>query len=222
VGQLTVGNRLSVHTKSVPRWVAAQVEQIIAARGRAAEFERVFERSSVPMVLVDDERRYLNANAAAQSALTLTLAKLRQLRLDDLTPPQLMPTMRSAWTQLIETGSVGWPPPYNDTEQGYLGVTSYALANALPGQHLIAFAPAGWPDGAMLEERPSESGSPLTPRELEVLELAAEGNSRASIARKLLVSQATVRTHLEHIYAKLEVHDRAAAVARAMRLGLIA
>jgi ATP/maltotriose-dependent transcriptional regulator MalT len=41
------------------------------------------------------------------------------------------------------------------------------------------------------------------------------------IARELVVSAATVRTHFEHIYAKLGVSDRAGAVAKAMRLGLI-
>jgi DNA-binding CsgD family transcriptional regulator len=202
--------------------VAVHAEQIIEARGQEAELNRVFERSSVPMVLVDDERRYVNANAAAESALTLSLAELRRLRLDDLTPPQMMPTVQSTWAQLMETGSVGWPPPSSEVEQGFLGVTSYAVANALPGQHVIIFSPAGWPDSAMLDERAStESGPPLTPRELEVLKLAAEGNSRSSIARALVVSPATIRTHFEHIYAKLGVHGRAAAVARAMRLGLI-
>ncbi len=73
-----------------------------------------------------------------------------------------------------------------------------------------------------LERKSLKHGSPLTPREVEVLQLAAKGNSRGGIARTLLVSPATVRTHFERIYAKLGVHDRAAAVAQAMRLGLIA
>ena len=61
----------------------------------------------------------------------------------------------------------------------------------------------------------------LTPRELEVLDLAAAGCNGPMIAARLVVSAATVRTHFEHIYEKLEVRDRAAAVAKAMRLGLI-
>jgi DNA-binding CsgD family transcriptional regulator len=216
---------LNSYSKSVPHWVGVHEQQIIKARGHPARLKRAFERSSVPMVMVDEERRYVAANALAQSVLTLSLAELRRLRLDDLTPPHLMPTMESTWARLLENGWVAWPFPSSSIDRSYLGITYFALANALPGQHLIAFAPAGWPDTPTLAdgERASlQPGSPLTPRELEVLELAAEGNTRVMIAGRLRVSPATVRTHFEHIFAKLGVHDRAAAVAQAMRLRLIA
>jgi DNA-binding CsgD family transcriptional regulator len=62
---------------------------------------------------------------------------------------------------------------------------------------------------------------PLTPRELEVLRVAAEGNTGPQIAASLFISPATVKTHFDNIYEKLGVSDRAAAVAQAIRLGLI-
>ncbi|HEY8480461.1 MAG TPA: response regulator transcription factor [Spirillospora sp.] len=55
----------------------------------------------------------------------------------------------------------------------------------------------------------------LSARELEVLRLVARGTSNRDIARELFISEATVKTHLTHIYAKLDVNDRAAAVATA-------
>ncbi|WP_067820220.1 response regulator [Actinomadura kijaniata] len=55
----------------------------------------------------------------------------------------------------------------------------------------------------------------LTARELEVLRLVARGTSNPEIATELFISEATVKTHLTHIYAKLGVKDRAAAVATA-------
>lgn len=61
----------------------------------------------------------------------------------------------------------------------------------------------------------------LTPREQEILVLVAEGLSAPGIAAHLVVSPATVRTHLQHLYDKLGVGDRAAAVAEAMRRGLL-
>lgn len=61
----------------------------------------------------------------------------------------------------------------------------------------------------------------LTPRELQVLELAADGYSVPAIAERLDVSATTIRTHMERIYEKLVVHDRGGAVATGMRLGLI-
>lgn len=61
----------------------------------------------------------------------------------------------------------------------------------------------------------------LTPREREVLQLLAEGNSNAAIAEHLYISQRTVTTHLSRLYAKLEVTTRTEAVALAIRLGLV-
>ena len=61
----------------------------------------------------------------------------------------------------------------------------------------------------------------LTPRELDVLRLVAEGGTNQSVARRLLVSETTIKTHLLHIYAKLGVRDRAAAVSTAYKRGLI-
>jgi two-component system nitrate/nitrite response regulator NarL len=77
------------------------------------------------------------------------------------------------------------------------------------------------PAKRMDEPRPTDTLPVLTPRERDVLQLAADGLSSPSIAERLSVSQATVRTHFGHIYLKLDVSSRAGAVAKAMRLGLI-
>ncbi|GGJ74704.1 DNA-binding response regulator [Streptomyces camponoticapitis] len=60
---------------------------------------------------------------------------------------------------------------------------------------------------------PVTGKEPLSAREREVLELVARGTSNREIAAELFISEATVKTHLTHIYAKLGVKDRAAAVA---------
>ena len=62
---------------------------------------------------------------------------------------------------------------------------------------------------------------PLSTRELEVLELVAAGNTNREAAARLFISEATVKTHLLHIYEKLGVSDRAAAVAEAFNRGLL-
>jgi DNA-binding CsgD family transcriptional regulator len=68
----------------------------------------------------------------------------------------------------------------------------------------------------------AESAPPqLTPREVEVLTLASHGQSYVQIAEQLVLTPGTVKTHLAHCYAKLEAPDKAAAVATALRLGLI-
>jgi ATP/maltotriose-dependent transcriptional regulator MalT len=90
---------------------------------------------------------------------------------------------------------------------------------------MIIFAPEWTDDGEFLqalEDIDTAPTMPLTRREVQVLELSAEGHTGPAIARELVVSSATIRTHFENIYGKLGVSDRAAAVARAMRLGLVA
>jgi two-component system nitrate/nitrite response regulator NarL len=67
-----------------------------------------------------------------------------------------------------------------------------------------------------------ENGRPvLSPREAALLERLADGRSGPAIAQELRVSPATVKTHLAHLYEKLGVNDRAAAVAVGMRRGLL-
>jgi len=61
----------------------------------------------------------------------------------------------------------------------------------------------------------------LSARELEVLELVARGTSNKLIARDLRISEATVKTHLLHVFAKLGVDDRTAAVTEALARGLL-
>ncbi|WP_214326339.1 response regulator [Nonomuraea sediminis] len=63
--------------------------------------------------------------------------------------------------------------------------------------------------------------SPLSHRELEVLELVAAGTTNREAATQLFITEATVKTHLLNIYAKLGVKDRAAAVAEAFSRGLL-
>ena len=208
-----------------PAWVAANIERVLAARARPERLKRVFDSSLVPMVIVDGERRYVEVNTPARLAFRLPLAELRRLRIEDLTPEHLLPTMQDAWQRLMSNGRVAGPYSVASPDGSRLDITYYAFANALPGLHLIGFAPAGWPAEEFLSgfQQPGSRGTPpLTKRELQVLELAAEGFSAPQIATELCVSVATVRTHFAHIYDKLKVGDRASAVAKAMRTGIIA
>jgi len=63
-------------------------------------------------------------------------------------------------------------------------------------------------------------GGPLTERETEVVKLMAQGMSNREIASTLFVTEATVKTHVNNVFSKLDVSDRAAAVAWAFRTGL--
>ena len=74
------------------------------------------------------------------------------------------------------------------------------------------------------DQRPEQRGLPyeeLTPRELQVLQLAADGRSNKEIAAELVLSEKTVKNHIANIFSKLKVNDRTQAVLYALRKGLV-
>lgn len=117
--------------------------------------------------------------------------------------------------QALQQGAAGYLPKDStraeivaavlDCARGH-DVLSPRLASGLAGQIRRHAEPA----------RPA-----LSPREAEVLRLIATGRSVPAIAEELFLAPSTVKTHLQRLYEKLEVRDRAAAVAEAMRRGLV-
>ncbi|MCX4748666.1 response regulator transcription factor [Kitasatospora sp. NBC_01287] len=95
-----------------------------------------------------------------------------------------------------------------------------AVRAAHQGQAVLAPTVAQKLLGRMREPAPAPA-EVLTDRELEVLRLVAAGSTNKESAKRLLISEATVKTHLLHLYAKLGVRDRAAAVAAGYRKGLL-
>jgi two-component system nitrate/nitrite response regulator NarL len=95
-----------------------------------------------------------------------------------------------------------------------------AVAQAASGAMVL---PAGLATGLAAEIRlRHESDQPvLSERERQVLELFAEGRSVPDVAAELFLAPSTVKSHVQHLYAKLGVSDRAAAVAEALRRGLL-
>jgi DNA-binding NarL/FixJ family response regulator len=71
------------------------------------------------------------------------------------------------------------------------------------------------------EVRRAHRASTVTPRQLEVLELMLHGKANRQIAQELSISPGTVKVHVEHIIAKLEVSDRTQAVVRALQLQIL-
>ncbi|MGZ4194741.1 MAG: response regulator [Solirubrobacteraceae bacterium] len=109
------------------------------------------------------------------------------------------------------------------------GATGYLLKDAPSGELLRAVRAAAHGESVLaptvaarlLSRVRSPGQEPLSQRELEVLELVAAGSTNREAAARLFISEPTVKTHLIHIYGKLGVGDRAAAVAEAFNRGLL-
>lgn len=92
-----------------------------------------------------------------------------------------------------------------------------AVRTAAKGEAVLSPAVAS----RLIGQMRSPANDTLSNREREILELLATGASNSSIASTLFISESTVKTHLIHLYAKLGVRERAAAVGEAYRRGIL-
>ncbi|WP_157254744.1 response regulator [Nonomuraea typhae] len=108
------------------------------------------------------------------------------------------------------------------------GATGYVLKACPPDELFQAIRAAARGETALspkvatrMMRRMRDPGPALTAREIEILELLARGAGNREIAKALFVTEATVKTHLNHVYGKLGVDTRTGAVSKAIELGHI-
>ncbi|MBM7504635.1 response regulator [Agromyces aurantiacus] len=108
------------------------------------------------------------------------------------------------------------------------GASGYLLKDAPPGELVAAIRAAAAGESALaptvasrLDASQRSADQRLTVREAEVLQLVASGSTNREIGQALFLSEATVKSHLVHIFTKLGVGSRTAAVAKARELGAI-
>ncbi|MEO6084211.1 MAG: response regulator transcription factor [Umezawaea sp.] len=111
----------------------------------------------------------------------------------------------------IKAGATGYLLKDTPRDELFRAVRSAALGEAVLSPSVVT---------TLLGQVRAPAADPLSQRELEVLGLVARGSTNREAAGKLFISEATVKTHLLHVYAKLGVKDRAAAVAVAFERGL--
>ncbi|BBZ68468.1 DNA-binding response regulator [Mycolicibacterium insubricum] len=115
----------------------------------------------------------------------------------------------------LQQGAAGFLP--KDSTRGEIVA---AVLNCARGRDVVAPGLASGLAGE-IRRRAEPSGPVLSPREREVLDMIAAGKSIPAIAGELFLAPSTIKTHVQRLYEKLEVSDRAAAVAEAMRRGLL-
>jgi DNA-binding NarL/FixJ family response regulator len=174
-----------------------------AASGAAAV--RLCERERPDVVLMDLQMPELDGvGATAEIAARFPATRVLVLTTYDTDADIL---------RAVEAGATGYLLKDTPREQLFP-----AIRSAARGETVLAPSVA-----TRLVNRmrvPAEEA--LTAREVEVLELVARGSSNADIAAALFISEATVKTHLLHAFAKLGVDDRTAAVVAAIERGIIA
>ncbi|MDP3894123.1 response regulator transcription factor [Nocardioides sp.] len=140
---------------------------------------------------------------------------IRAIRAKSPTTGLVMLTMHSGDDQIFAAMEAG--------ASGFVGKDAPASEVVNTARHAAmsprTFLSAGLA-GAMVR-RATTSGPKLSARELEVLELLADGLGTGPIAKRLHMSESTAKTHLAKIYQKLDASNRAQALVRAMRLGLL-
>ncbi|MEU3774967.1 response regulator transcription factor [Streptomyces sp. NPDC046876] len=172
--------------------------------------------------------------ATAERAVELAAAEPVDVVLMDL---QFGPGMHGSAATAAITARPGAPRVLvlttYDTDADILaaveaGASGYLLKDAPPEELAAAVRTAAAGQSALapavalrLMDRMRTPAEALTKRELEVLQLVADGLSNQQISKRLFLSQATVKSHLVHVYAKLGVDSRTAAVAAAATRRLI-
>jgi DNA-binding NarL/FixJ family response regulator len=183
----------------------------------------------------DPDFEVLGEAASGVEAVALALARRPQVVLMDLRMPggdgvsairelaERLPTTRvlvlttygddGDVLAAIDAGATGYLLKDAPREELLRGVRAAAR-----GESVLSPSVAATLLGRVREPVPE---TPLSPRELEVLRLVAGGATNREAAARLFISEATVKTHLLHVYAKLGVNDRAAAVATGYERGLL-
>lgn len=116
----------------------------------------------------------------------------------------------------VEAGATGYL--LKDTPRAEL---ADSVRSAARGETVLSGRLAGKLLARVRRDPEPEKPATLSPREVEVLRLAADGRTNAAIGRDLGISATTVKTHLMRAYEKLGVGDRTAAVSQAIRRGLL-
>jgi DNA-binding CsgD family transcriptional regulator len=172
------------------------------------------------VLLVDDARRYACVNEGAAQLFGAPAEVILGRRMEQFTPPDRLPRVEAFWAAFKRSGAAEGRGPLlrYDGSQGMVEFRARWLF--APSLHLFVLRKI---DAPALTIDPTDTAPipRLTPREQEVLQLAAEGRSTREIAAVLVLSPGTVKTHFQHIYDKLASGDRVSAVATALRLGLI-
>jgi DNA-binding CsgD family transcriptional regulator len=181
-----------------------------------ADFEQALAHTRNPVLVVDDERRYVDCNDAALSLLGMSREQLLTYRIDDLyvLDGDGDGGLDHVWRDFLERGGDTGLARLRVPDGRHLQLRYGAVAHVAPGRHLSIFLVEDG-DGHL----PPDPERVLTAREAEVLGLAAHGLTTRQIAERLVVSPTTIDSHIRSAMERLGARNRVHAVALALGRG---
>jgi PAS domain S-box-containing protein len=188
---------------------------------RDSALERLMARSASAMLLVDDQRRYVQCNEAACDLLGMGREEVLELRIEDLSAPELRDIAPEMFQAFLQAGSQAGDYVLESPSGRRVTCSYSASANVVPGLHLSILIPTEAADpelDAYSEEQETEKAL-LTSREREILTLLALGEDNQTIAAKIFISPETVRSHTRSARLRLGARSRSHAIALALQRG---
>ncbi|MCK9900365.1 MULTISPECIES: response regulator [Parafrankia] len=200
--------------------VVLDTEEDISVVGRAADGQEalVLASGTAPDIVLMDVRMPGRDGIAAASAIKRAVPRVRIVMLT-------VSDEESDLFEAIKAGAVGYLlksiPPHEVADAVRAVHNGQSLISpSMASKLMVEFATMARGGSGGGEDRPRAHAPHLTARELEVLKLVAEGRANREIARKLFISENTVKNHVRNILDKLQLHSRMEAVMYAVRQGL--
>jgi PAS domain S-box-containing protein len=193
--------------------------RVMHAASEEAGWERlfwlVFERTSNPVILLDDKRQIVEANDSALSLFGADRQDLVGTSMADRVRPEERSVSASEWEVFLGSGEYSGTRTLVRLDGADVRIDFAARTAVIDGRQLAIYVVAR-DDPSCLPSQALAGDLPLTSREREVVTLIALGRETAEIAEELHISPETVRTHVRNAMSRLGAHTRAQLVAIAL------
>jgi PAS domain S-box-containing protein len=182
-------------------------------------FWEVFERSANGIALVDEHRRYIEANDGVAAILGRGRGELLGRHVYEFIRPADRERASREWHDLLRTGELSAHRVFVRSDGTEVDVELAARLAVIGGRRVAVFVVVHTGDEP---ESPGEVDGPvLTEREMEIVAHIAMGKDTAAMAELLHISPETVRTHVRNAMGKLGAHTRAELVAKALSYSML-
>jgi PAS domain S-box-containing protein len=195
----------------------------VAQDGWPALFASAFNQSRNAMLLVDEQRRIVDANPATARLLGRALPALRERRVWELVAGGPLATPHQ-WHEALAQRRFTGETALLHADGSEVPVQWGATTEGASGHRRVLFVVLGtsrWGSHFRRAEDGSSAGAPLSAREAEIVRRVAMGETSPEIAGELGISPDTVRTHVRNAMAKVGARSRAHLVAKALGEALV-